>query len=89
MFEQCIVAAKCLANTLFKYLYETACKKGREREREREKERKSNDRHRGFKGINIKKSRQHEKAYEGKLSNNNVSRQKMSNEREKRLKILT
>ena len=63
----------------------------REREREinREIERKSNDRHRGFKGINIKKSRQHEKAYEGKLSNNNVSRQKMSNEREKRLKILT
>ena len=87
MLEQCIVAAKCLANTLFKYLYETALKKGRERERE--KERKSNDRHRGFKGINIKKSRQHEKAYEGKLSNNNVSRQKMSNEREKRLKILT
>ena len=84
MFGQCIVAAKCLANTLFKYLYETACEKGRER-----KERKSNDRHRGFKGINIKKSRQHEKAYEGKLSNNNVSRQKMSNEREKRLKILT
>ena len=83
MFGQCIVAAKCLANTLFKYLYETACEKGRE------KERKSNDRHRGFKGINIKKSRQHEKAYEGKLSNNNVSRQKMSNEREKRLKILT
>ena len=61
----------------------------REREREINKERKSNDRHRGFKGINIKKSRQHEKAYEGKLSNNNVSRQKMSNEREKRLKILT
>ena len=87
MLEQCIVAAKCLANTLFKYLYETACEKGRERKRE--KERKSNDRHRGFKGINIKKSRQHEKAYEGKLSNNNVSRQKMSNEREKRLKILT
>ena len=87
MFGQCIVAAKCLANTLFKYLYETACEKGRERKRE--KERKSNDRHRGFKGINIKKSRQHEKAYEGKLSNNNVSRQKMSNEREKRLKILT
>ena len=86
MFGQCIVAAKCLANTLFKYLYETACEKGRERKRE---ERKSNDRHRGFKGINIKKSRQHEKAYEGKLSNNNVSRQKMSNEREKRLKILT
>ena len=85
MLEQCIVAAKCLANTLFKYLYETACEKGRERK----KERKSNDRHRGFKGINIKKSRQHEKAYEGKLSNNNVSRQKMSNEREKRLKILT
>ena len=84
MFGQCIVAAKCLANTLFKYLYETACEKGRERKRE-----KSNDRHRGFKGINIKKSRQHEKAYEGKLSNNNVSRQKMSNEREKRLKILT
>ena len=87
MFGQCIVAAKCLANTLFKYLFETACEKGRERKRE--KERKSNDRHRGFKGINIKKSRQHEKAYEGKLSNNNVSRQKMSNEREKRLKILT
>jgi len=87
MFGQCIVAAKCLANTLFKFLYETACEKGRERKRE--KERKSNDRHRGFKGINIKKSRQHEKAYEGKLSNNNVSRQKMSNEREKRLKILT
>ena len=87
MFGQCIVAAKCLANTLFKYLYETACEKGRKRKRE--KERKSNDRHRGFKGINIKKSRQHEKAYEGKLSNNNVSRQKMSNEREKRLKILT
>ena len=85
MLEQCIVAAKCLANTLFKYLYETAC----EKRRERKKERKSNDRHRGFKGINIKKSRQHEKAYEGKLSNNNVSRQKMSNEREKRLKILT
>ena len=60
----------------------------REKEGERERE-KSNDRHRGFKGINIKKSRQHEKAYEGKLSNNNVSRQKMSNEREKRLKILT
>ena len=39
MFEQCIVAAKCLANTLFKYLYETACKKGRERERERERKR--------------------------------------------------
>ena len=88
MLEQCIVAAKCLANTLFKYLYETACEKGREKEGERERE-KSNDRHRGFKGINIKKSRQHEKAYEGKLSNNNVSRQKMSNEREKRLKILT
>ena len=87
MLEQYIVAAKCLANTLFKYLYETACEKGRERERG--KERKSNDRHRGFKGINIKKSRKHEKAYEGKLSNNNVSRQKMSNEREKRLKILT
>ena len=88
MFGQCIVAAKCLANTLFKYLYETACEKGRERKREIKRE-KSNDRHRGFKGINIKKSRQHEKAYEGKLSNNNVSRQKMSNEREKRLKILT
>ena len=37
MFGQCIVAAKCLANTLFKYLYETACEKGRERKREREK----------------------------------------------------
>ena len=37
MLEQCIVAAKCLANTLFKYLYETACEKGRERKRKREK----------------------------------------------------
>ena len=35
MLEQCIVAAKCLANTLFKYLYETACEKGRERKREK------------------------------------------------------
>ena len=41
MLEQCIVAAKCLANTLFKYLYETACEKGRGRERERDKERKA------------------------------------------------
>ena len=41
MLEQCIVAAKCLANTLFKYLYETACEKGRERERGREKREKA------------------------------------------------
>lgn len=37
MLEQCIVAAKCLANTLFKYLYETACEKGREKEGEKER----------------------------------------------------
>ena len=43
MLEQCIVAAKCLANTLFKFLYETACEKGRERERERKREKAMTD----------------------------------------------
>jgi len=78
-----------LQQNVWQILYSNTYTKQLARKGEREIERKSNDRHRGFKGINIKKSRQHEKAYEGKLSNNNVSRQKMSNEREKRLKILT
>ena len=43
MLEQCIVAAKCLANTLFKYLYETACEKGREREKEGKREKAMTD----------------------------------------------
>ena len=43
MLGQCIVAAKCLANTLFKYLYETACEKGRERKREIKREKAMTD----------------------------------------------